>query len=253
MARSVTDIDEALTKAYGSDLSERSAVSHITAVWEEQPGVLRTIRINEHAPKSERDFFVLNASRARADAIITTGKILRDEPELTYVLAGPDEAVAALHKWRKEKWGLSEPPWILVLTSGRDLDLDHPVFHGWARPMIFTSDRGAARHLAHARIPVVADEAPSIRRAIQHLHRARGCQSVSIEAGPNTSRELYDEPRVVDELLLSVFCGAELNHEAQGDAFLKLNGVRALFDEESSGEHEEPSGPWRFSRFTCSA
>src|SRR5687768_10109429 len=37
----------------------------------------RVIRIGEHSPKSAWDFFVLHLARASADAIVTTGKILR--------------------------------------------------------------------------------------------------------------------------------------------------------------------------------
>jgi len=80
-------VDRAALALFGSPLDTRPAVSHSTAVWradEDQP--VLSIRINEHSPKSELDFLALHIGRARADAIIITGKILREEPELTYDL-----------------------------------------------------------------------------------------------------------------------------------------------------------------------
>ncbi len=249
-ASTTAQVDEVLSRIYGTNLDERPAVSHITALWRQPSGGLRTIRINEHAPKSSLDWFVLNASRARAEAIITTGKILRDEPDLTYTLHGPNELGELLLRWRHEKWGLTDPPWVLVLTGGKNVDFGHPVFRGWARPLIFTSDDGASRYLAHAPCPVVADAAPNLRRAVHHLRQQRRCGLVSIEAGPNTSRTLYDDPIVIDELLLSEFEGASLPEEARGDEFLELDRLRRLLPNESSGAYEEPSGPWRFHRLS---
>ncbi|MBW2685980.1 MAG: hypothetical protein JRE19_08690, partial [Deltaproteobacteria bacterium] len=154
-------VDRAARALFGSELDTRPAVSHSAAVWradEDEP--VTSIRINEHSPTSDLDFLALHMGRARADGIIITGKILREEPTLTYDLRADPRWGDALVDWRERRWGLCDPPWLLILTSGRDLDFSHPVFHGWARPVIFTTDRAATRKLAAAPCPVVSDAAP---------------------------------------------------------------------------------------------
>jgi riboflavin biosynthesis pyrimidine reductase len=136
----------------------------------------------------------------------------------------------------------------LILTGSGEIDFEHPVFHGWARPLIFTSDRAATRKLAAAPCPVVADEAPDIRRAIRYLQRGRGCECVSIEAGPSTARELYERPMAVKELLLSVYLDPVLDPRAQGDPLVDLSTVRAIFRTETSTTHRDAGQHWSFYR-----
>ncbi|MGB8331239.1 MAG: hypothetical protein WCE62_14035, partial [Polyangiales bacterium] len=215
-------VDRAARDLFGSRLETRPRVSHSFAAWsigEDAP--LTTIRINEHSPKNDLDFLALHIARARADAIIITGKILREEPELSYDLRADPRWGDALVSWRERRWGLCDPPWLLILTRGHELDFDHPVFHGWMRPMIFTSDRAATRRLAAAPCSVVRDDAPDIRRAIHHLQVSRECECVSIEAGPSTVRALYDRPMAIEELLLSVYIEASLDDRAQGPPLVK--------------------------------
>ena len=208
------------------------SVVHVTAL--HQPG-LRTIRIGDESPKSEHDFFALNWCRARADAIIVTAKILRDEPALSYELAGP--AAPALTKWRNRP-----PPILLVLTSGRQpIDLRHPALTGAARPIVFTR-QGA---FPGAPIEVVRNSEPGLRSAIQWL-KSRGAKTISIEAGPSTSRTLYEPPVDVDELLLSIFCG-DLAESLRGPAAFELHQLNEALPVQSTPyEVEERSGTWRF-------
>ena len=87
--------------------------------------VLHTLRVDAHAPRSSYDWFALNFSRARADLIVLTGAILRDEPLLTgNVLA---EYKPVLDQWRRAVWGRQCPPAVCVLTAG-PVDFNHPVF-----------------------------------------------------------------------------------------------------------------------------
>jgi riboflavin biosynthesis pyrimidine reductase len=242
-------VDRAARALFGSVLDVRPAVSHSAAVWradEDMP--VTSIRINEHSPKSDLDFLALHMGRARADGIIITGKILRDEPDLTYDLRADPRWGDALVSWRERRWGLCDPPWLLILTSGRDLDFSHPVFHGWARPLIFTTDRAAERKLAAAPCPVIADAAPDIRRAIEHLQITRECECISIEAGPSTTRALYDSPMVVRELLASVYLEPSLDERAQGAPLVKLSEARRLFRSETSATHREQGQHWSFHR-----
>jgi riboflavin biosynthesis pyrimidine reductase len=242
-------VDRAAHALFGSPLDTRPAVSHSFAAWsvgDDMP--LTTIRINEHSPKSDLDFLALHIARARADAILITGKILREEPELTFDLRADPRWGDALVSWRERRWGLCNPPWLLILTSGRDLDFSHPVFHGWVRPIIFTTDHAATRKLAAAPCAVVADEAPDIRRAIRHLQVTRECDCVSIEAGPSTARSLYESPIAVKELLLSVYIETSLDERAQGAPLVKLSEVRSVFRSETSATHREQGQHWSFHR-----
>ncbi len=182
-------VDRAARVLFGSALDSRPLVSHSGAVWNDpESELLTTLRIGEYQPKSDLDFLALHIGRARADAIVITGKILRDEPALHYDLRADPRWGDALVEWRERRWGLWEPPWLLILTGSGQLDFAHPAFHGWARPVIFTSDQTAERKLADSPVPVVADAEPDIRKAIHHLHAARDCQCVSIEAGPVDGR-----------------------------------------------------------------
>jgi hypothetical protein len=242
-------VDRAARALFGGPLDTRPAVSHSAAVWrpdEDEP--VTSIRINEHSPKSDLDFLALNIGRARADGIIITGKILREEPGLSYDLHADPRWGDALVDWRERRWGLCDPPWLLILTGGRDLDFSHPVFDGWAKPIIFTSDRAASRKLAAAPCPVIADAAPDIRRAIAHLHVARECECVSVEAGPSTTRALYESPMAVGELLASVYLDQQLDERAQGAPLVKLSEARRMFRSETSATHREHGQHWSFHR-----
>lgn len=245
----VSSVDRAAQALFGSPLDTRPTVSHSFAAWRAAPDApLTTILINEHAPKSALDFLALHLGRARTDAIVITGKILRDEPHLRYDLRADRRWGDALVDWRQRRWGLCEPPWLLILTASGDIDFTHPVFDGGTRPLIFTNDRAARRKLAAAPCPVVSDDAPDIRRAIHHLQLARECESISIEAGPTTARALYERPMLVKELLLSVYLEPTLDERAQGEPLVKLSEVRGVFPRETSTTHTENGQHWSFYR-----
>jgi riboflavin biosynthesis pyrimidine reductase len=184
--------------------------------------------------------------RARADAIITTGRNLRVEPAFTHDLHGA--AAPGLSAWRRERLGKHRPPILLVLTSGRDLPLDHPALRASATPLVFTSHDGAAA-LPDTPLAIVSVAAPDLRAAVAHL-RACGCRTILIEAGPSTASALYQAPVLVDELLLSVFHGPALPAHARAGDLVTLVHVRACLPHASAGfDVAEASGPWRFRRF----
>lgn len=230
------------------DLERDAGVLHVVATWPCDEGQ-RVIRITEQSPKSDTDFFLLNLARARADVILTTGRILREEPHLEYSL--PPAWAPGMLAWREAAMGRTTPPKVAVLTSGRDLDPDHPALHGWARPVIVTS-QDAARAL-RPRLPghvdVIGLKLPSAREAIAWA-RGAGATTVSIEAGPSTARALYADPAVVDELWLSEFLESDLAHALRGPiVFAKAPGSGLLQPVGPEGLRHEPSGRWRFSRF----
>jgi riboflavin biosynthesis pyrimidine reductase len=238
------DVDLTLRRMYGANLAPATGLVHVAAVWQAAPDRLVTIAIGEDAPASAHDFFALQAARARADAIITTGRILRAEPALTHDLQG--SAAPGLTAWRRERLGKQQPPILLVLTSGRDLPMHHPALHATSTPLLFTSHAAAAR-LPDTPIHVLSSNAPDLRAAIAHL-RACGCRTILVEAGPSTASALYQPPVAVDELLLSVFHGA-LPARAQAGDFVSPARIRACLPRASTALADQPSDSWQFLRF----
>lgn len=256
------DVDAALRRVYGANLASATGVVHVAAVWQAAPERHVVIAIGEGAPASAHDFFALQAARARADAIITTGRNLRAEPALRHALRGA--SAPGLAAWRRERLGKDRPPILLVLTSGRDLPVDHVALrghpalrdaelhdaelHGACTPLLFTSHEGAAS-LPDTPVHIVSVAEPGIRAAIAHLG-AVGCRTIVIEAGPSTAAALYEPPVLVDELLLSVFHGALPAHAQAGD-FVAPAHIRAHLPHASAGfAVAEPSGPWQLRRHT---
>jgi riboflavin biosynthesis pyrimidine reductase len=250
-ASTASAVDRIAQALYGPDVSRPAGVLHVTSV-SEDGGRLRVIRIGEQAPASPLDFFVLNLARARADAIVVSGAVLRAEPELRYDLQGPDASARGLVAWRRERAGLDAPPRLLVLTRG-DLPLDHPALRSWARPLVYTS-RDAAGRLAGTGLPVVGVDAPSLGGALQHLTRVCGARSIAIEAGPTATRELYASGSTpVRELWLSVFEGT-LDPRARAGLLATPAALAAAgLARRSALRAEQPSGPWRFERWVAMA
>lgn len=248
---SAADVAAELGRIYGADVAGATGVVHVTAVWQAGADRHVTIAIGEGAPESDRDLFVLQAARARADAIVTTGRTLRAEPALRFDLQrAPERWAPALAAWRREHLGKTEPPMLLVLTSGRDLPLAHPALHGASTPLVFTSHQGA-RDLPETRLHILSVDEPDIRAAIAHLRIACGCRTILIEAGPSATAALYQPPVAVDELLLSVFQGDALPAHACAPDFVSPARVRACLPRVSPGHAAlEASGPWHFWRFT---
>ena len=247
-------VDAVVRRLYGTvDLAKSAGVVHVTALWDPpgRDGPLVTLRINEHTPESDHDFFVLNLARARADAIVCTGRMLRMEPETRYDLQGPGRLASALGAWRRERAGRAEPPWLVVLTSGQGFDPGHVALRGEPRPVVY-APRSAVSELeartAGTPIEVVGSEHPSVREAVGWLRAERGARVVSIEAGPTTAAELYEAPVAVDELMLSRYRGAELDERVVGPELLSMRELEARLGYGTPPvDVEEPSGRWTFS------
>lgn len=219
---------------YGEPLGAMEGVLHIVAVAEREGGG-EVLKIGPHAPTSAWDLFVLGFARARVEAILVTGAVLRAEPALRYELA------PGLRAYRETVAGLREPPLLCVLTGG-EIDLAHPALAGWARPVVLTTPSAAAR-LRGGAVEVAAIERPSARAAIDYLMRERGCRSVSIEAGPRTASPLYAPPAAIDELARSVYEGP-LDPRARAGALPAPSHLTLV-----SSARPDPSQPWRFERW----
>lgn len=246
---SAADVLDAARFALGADFAPPSGVVQTCATLSNGD----VIRIGEHAPKSAWDFFLLNLARASADVIVTTGKILRDEPALRYDLEGTAGVAHALHAYRDVHAHKPARADVVVLSSGRDLDLSHPTFHGWARPVLALPD--AATRAIHDAQSMGIEVRTFTNLSLRALVSALAVQgrTVSIEAGPSSARALYDVPVLVSSLWLSRFEG-EAARAAHGEPFLCDDVLEArLGAARSDVRIAEPSSTWRFRRYTRAA
>lgn len=235
----MSDLRDLVRELYGvepADLAQATGVVHVTAVWGDPSGGHTVLRINEDTPKSETDYFVLRLVRARADAIVATGRILRDEPDVLFDLAGKhgDELAA----WRRDELGKTDRPTVAILTSGRHVDFTHPAFAACSMLLYSASPIDAPEG-----VEVVHDPEASVERLVAHL-RERGAQTISIEAGPSTARSLYEGP-VIDELLLSVLDAPSIPDSVVGGSFFDDKTLSADLER----RHEASVDGWRFSRW----
>lgn len=243
------DVPGRIASLWGSPSVPLDAgVLHVVATWFDGRAH-RVIRITPRSPKSDTDVFLLNLARVRADLILTTGRILREEPALEYSL--PPAWAASMLAWRSEILGRDGPPRVAVLTSGRDLDPEHPALHGWASPVIVTSPDAARalRSRVSERVDVIGLASTDARSVIRWA-RAEGARTVSVEAGPHTACALYADPVAVDELSWSEFLEPDLAHDLRGAvAFPRAPEAGMAQRTSPAVTLDEGSGRWRFSRW----
>jgi len=237
----VSTIEDQIARYYGeaavAELPRATGLIHVASIWtgpEAARGSWPAILIRADSPRSPADRFALELARARADAIVISGQIIRDEPTLRYDRPGAGTDYAAeLLRWREQTLAKPDPPRLLVLTRSACFDLDHPVFHGWARPLIATSRAGAerlARELEGRELELVADPAPSLAAAVEHL-RGLGCETISLEAGPSVLAPVYaGAGPALDELMLSLYAGP-LAPALRGPSFADPAEVERLFEQ----------------------
>lgn len=255
----VEDIDARIAALYGpqapTQMRAFRGLLHVAAVWAGDPS-WPAILIRPDGPRSASDRFALELARARADAIVITGKILREELDLHYGQPGAGTSYqAALTQWRAQALGKREPPRLAILSSGRAIDLDHPVFRSWVRPLLLV-DAAHAEPLrlelsegGLEQVELLALERPSLPATLELL-RERGAETISLEAGPRTLAPLYTQAEGpgVDELMLSLFRG-ELPERLRGGSFVDRARAEALFECVAEAEREGSSGPWSFTRW----
>lgn len=243
-----------IRELYGAALEEPAGVLHVAAVWLEAGGGLPTLRITPRTPRSATDRFALGLARARADALLTTGRILREEPALEHRYHEDNTLDAALTHWRRERLAKPRAPVSAVLTSGRDLDLTHPLFAGPAQVWILTGLNAAAalQRRLPSRHRVIGRSEPTLHDALSYLRGEASCATVTVEAGGSTTRTLYEAELGVDELMLSVFAAPELAESLRGPSFATAIGLsRAFGPPLSLHTEQEPSGRWSLARFTA--
>lgn len=248
--RDAEDVEDAILTLFG-ETPMGTGIIHPTAVWQGPMDCLVTLATGESMPRCGHDAFVLGLARARADVIITTGRVLRHEPTLDHRLPG-EVLGEALLDWRLRRLGKERPPATVILSSGRELDLDHPVFRHWTRPMVYTSREGQwileSRAADHG-VEVIAADQPSIQGAVEAVRRELGAATIDLEAGPGVASELYNSG-AVDELLLSTYEAPRLDAQAEGPLFLAASEVSSYFgDPVGETQVEAANGPWRLRRY----
>jgi len=193
-----------------------AGVLQVTSVWEPPDRPPCVLRIGPESPCSARDAQWLAEARAWAEAIVTTGRILREEPQLVH------------HPAATGAMGTGSPPRLLVLTRA-GVDPAHPALH--------------------AGLPFELYAGP-LREGLAHLRRRHGVRRMLVEAGPSTALSLYDDPLAVDALWLSRFLEPTLAPALRGGPFLGPERLASLFARHSAPERRrEESGRWCFQRY----
>jgi riboflavin biosynthesis pyrimidine reductase len=232
-----------LRAVYGADVGAAAGVVHVAAVAAAADGRLLVIAPGPDAPTSATDAFVLEAARARVDAIVTTGEILRRERDLSHALSPPARA------WRREVLGRDGPPLVAVLTRRPDEAARHPALARREGCVLLTPET-RANPASRGGVRVYAGRSESLAEAVLLLAGELGAGSLLIEAGPRTARELYGTPVLVDELLLSVCEGATLAPPTVVGEFASASRIAAVFGEPVHASVEEDGGlRWRFLRY----
>jgi riboflavin biosynthesis pyrimidine reductase len=245
--RSARDVERELAALFGSSPLTRTGVVHVTYAARDAQGRLCPLRIGPGVPRSETDFFVLSACRARADAILTSAQNVRSEPGLSHALSGRWAAALAAYRLAL---GKHAAPRVAILTRSGDLPQPHPIWNDGTPKVLVTgvehAEGLAARWAGSAQVAGLA--APSARSACAWL-RAQGAGLISVEAGPTSAGALYQEPSLVDELLLTLWEDASphaalLAPPLPEDALL----VRGL-SLAGSAQREEAGHSFRFERW----
>ena len=144
-------------------------------------------------------------------------------------------------------WGVChQPEGSRVVISVRTLSTGQLIVTGAAAAARL---RAAIARDPESPVEVAARASPGIRDTLALL-RELDCETVLVEAGPATARALYDEPALVDELLLSVYESPELDDALVGPAIPGSGRLESLFSRHSHPVSvEESSGRWTFSRW----
>lgn len=247
------DVARQLVALHGSAQPPLAGVLHVVHAARAPNGRLSPLRIGAPStPRSETDFFVVNATRAHADAILTSAENLRREPALSHALQGP--WADALSVYRRDVLHKSAPPTVAILTRTGDLPSPHPVWNDGTPKLVLTPAGTSPPPRGRTTEGATADPVPYIPipdldavSAIQHLH-ARGLPLVSVEAGPHTVAALY-HAQAVSELWLthweSVTRDAEFAGPLPEDALL-FGGLTLLgSSRRSEGGHDFRFERWR--------
>lgn len=207
--RTAADVTALATWTFGRPFEPQPGVAHVVSV-SSDAGALMVMRIRPETPRSPYDRFVLSLARARADAIVTTGRILREEPTLRHQLLGTDDARTALEAWGRDVRGHDNRRLSIVLTGGRGFPANHPMLSGPNRVVVMCPEPHT--HLLRERLrdrplEILGFEDLQLAAVIDTARERFGAQTVLLEAGPATVRPLYTSGNAPHELMLSEYLG----------------------------------------------
>jgi len=254
------EIDERLTALYGEvDWRAAKGVVQVAAIAAQDRAVIIP---GPAAPASETDRFVLAAARARADAIVTTGAILRSEPDVRHDPAEDPSENQAFLGWRRDRLAKSLEPMIVVLSASGDVSVEHRAIRAAASGFVWTTSDGAARlrsrngeRLANLDVVEGDPDLDGVLGAIRRLVAFPGVETVLVEAGPNASAPLYARAQLPGseefghELLLSRYEG-ELAEAAVGPRFISSTTIAKRFEAPPhEARIEDSSGEWTILRY----
>jgi riboflavin biosynthesis pyrimidine reductase len=241
------NVERELALLYGEHALPRAGILHSVHAVRAADGRLHALRIDEHAPKSETDWFALSVCRARADAVLTSAENLRREPQLSHQLSGP--WAATLTRYRAEQLGKPAALTCAILTRTGDLPLEHPVWSDGTRKLVLCAPEAAPllRARLGARAEVMAAPQLNAARACRLL-QGRGLALVSVEAGPRTASTLYADEACVTELWLTRWESAPPNAALAG-ALPEDATLFAAMELLGSHERMEHGERFRFERW----
>jgi len=203
------DVRRTLRQLLGPGAEAENGLLHVVATAHRLPLAPRVLAVGPHAPKSNHDFFLLNAARARAEAIVTTAAILRAEPNVHYGLQGPPRVVQALRAYRAAL-GLRSSPLLVVMSAGASFETNHPALKLAAQVVLVAPDAQASRARAHqlpgsTLLPVPEGYGPgrALAGALRRLATQRAIRNVTLEAGPSVAADFYATSGPPDALWLS--------------------------------------------------
>lgn len=226
-----------ISTTFGASTVQRlqRGITHVTLLHSHN-NTYRTIKTHHQSPKHTFDTFMLNLARASADAIVITGETIRTEPQLTMRLFGPYRSI--LQQYRNTVCDKPQPADIIVLTrDSSKIDAQHPILHTEHRVKYYSTTQRAALY-----------------HCLQHYKS--NYDSISIEAGPNTTLPLYQSVVAgectdvsVDNLMLSLYSGrlpdGQLVSTRHSTEFvLNSSVVSRLFPHSQCTETE--LGDWQF-------
>ena len=135
----------------------------------------------------------------------------------------------------------------LVVDERGDVDLDHPVFRHWTRPLVYASRQAQweleSRAADHG-VEVVGADEPTVAGAVEFLRHAFGAATIALETPP------WDAPAAVDEVLLSTWRALEAPAGVLGEPCLSAEDLTRRFSRRSEPFRvAAANGEWSFQRF----
>lgn len=240
-------VAERIRHIWRDPLDRPAGLLQVMAVANRTDGSLAAMRIGPQTPSSATDQFSLEIARARADIILTSGAILRSEPDLIHAI-GP-----AVEAWRREVLRKTEPPEIIFISRGHGFPFDHPALRqpGATLATGATTPDGFMAEIRKRGIRHRTLSGNSPRRLVDEL-LSRQARTITLECGPSTASQFYQGRLQVQELMLSWCQGFELPERLDAGEVASLAQLRQHFGSPRSDyTTDESAYPWRFSRWVA--